>query len=41
MPAVAVALGTNPDVVTEEFWADRAKRFGMTTRWLLTRYPRI
>ena len=41
MPAVAVALGTNTDVVPEEFWADRAKRFGMTQDSFLPMVPHL
>ncbi len=41
MPAVGVALGTNPDIVSEEFWEDRAKRFGMDRRKFLPMVPHL
>ena len=41
MPAVGVALGTNPDIVSDEFWEDRAKRFGMDRRKFLPMVPHL
>ncbi len=41
MPAVGVALGTNPAIVSEEFWEDRAKRFGMDRRKFLPMVPHL
>jgi len=41
MPAVGTALGTNPDVVTEEFWEDRRKRFGMNPKTFLPAVPHL
>lgn len=41
MPAVGVALGTNPEIVREEFWEDRAKRFGMDRQKFLPMVPHL
>lgn len=41
MPAVAVALGTDPNIVDEDFWADRAGRFGMTQEGFLPMVPHL
>lgn len=41
MPAVGVALGTNPAIVREEFWEDRAKRFGMDRQKFLPMVPHL
>lgn len=41
MPAVGTALGTNPSVVPEEFWNDRAKRFGMNPKTFLPAVPHL
>ncbi|QTD56119.1 glutathione S-transferase family protein [Parasphingorhabdus cellanae] len=41
MPAVGVALGTNPDIVSDAFWEDRAKRFGMDRQKFLPMVPHL
>ena len=41
MPAVGVALGTNPEIVDENFWQDRAKRFGMDPKTFLPAVPHL
>ncbi len=41
MPAVGVALGTNPAIVSDEFWEDRAKRFGMDRQKFLPMVPHL
>lgn len=41
MPAVGTALGTNPDIVTDEFWEDRAGRFGMQRETFLPAVPHL
>lgn len=41
MPAVGTALGTDPNVVSEEFWSDRAKRFGMNPKSFLPAVPHL
>lgn len=41
MPAVGAALGANPDSLPEEFWQDRAKRFGMDRKVFLPAVPHM
>ncbi|WP_275425821.1 glutathione S-transferase family protein [Parasphingorhabdus marina] len=41
MPAVGTALGTDPTIVSDEFWADRAKRFGMDRERFLPAVPHL
>ncbi|MEO9469107.1 glutathione S-transferase family protein [Parasphingorhabdus sp.] len=41
MPAVGTALGTDPTIVSEEFWEDRAKRFGMDRQKFLPAVPHL
>lgn len=41
MPAVGTALGTDPTIVSEEFWADRARRFGMDREKFLPAVPHL
>lgn len=41
MPAVGTALGTDPSIVSSEFWADRAKRFGMDREKFLPAVPHL
>lgn len=41
MPAVGTALGTDPTIVSEEFWEDRAKRFGMDRKKFLPAVPHL
>ncbi|GAB5488432.1 MAG: glutathione S-transferase family protein [Parasphingorhabdus sp.] len=41
MPAVGTALGTDPSVVSEEFWNDRKTRFGMNPKTFLPAVPHL
>ena len=41
MPAVGTALGTDPSIVSDEFWEDRAKRFGMNREKFLPMVPHL
>lgn len=41
MPAVGTALGTDPTVVSEEFWNDRKTRFGMNPKTFLPAVPHL
>lgn len=41
MPAVGVALGTDPTIVSDAFWDDRAKRFGMNPQKFLPMVPHL
>ena len=41
MPAVGVALGTDPKVVDDAFWEDRSKRFGMNPDSFLPMVPHL
>lgn len=41
MPAVGTALGTDPNVVSEEFWNDRKTRFGMDPKTFLPAVPHL
>ncbi|WP_299326283.1 glutathione S-transferase family protein [Parasphingopyxis sp.] len=41
MPAVGVALGTNPDALPDAFWEDRGRRFGMQRETFLPMVPHL
>lgn len=41
LPVVGTALGTDPSVVSEEFWNDRKSRFGMNPKTFLPAVPHL
>ncbi|MEP3224477.1 MAG: glutathione S-transferase family protein [Parasphingorhabdus sp.] len=41
MPAVGVALGTDPNIVSDAFWEDRTTRFGMNPQKFLPMVPHL
>ncbi len=41
LPAVGTALGTDPSVVSDEFWEDRKARFGMNPDTFLPAVPHL
>lgn len=41
MPAAGTALGSNADMLPEEFWQDREKRFGMNRKAFLPAVPHM